>query len=194
MALQAAVLICLLGAMAWVDLRARRVHGADRKPDALSDGLMVAATGVAVGGGLLLASMSTGGFRLPSALAAGLGALVGIAGLWLRQVAIVQLAGSYTLQLEIQPNQSLVTSGVYAWVRHPGYTGLLFQFLAVQIALGCWPSVLALVPMLCLLPMRIGEEERLLVERFGPEYTAYAERVPALVPSLRRSQASAAEA
>lgn len=80
--------------------------------------------------------------------------------------------------VKIQKNrgQTVITTGPYAIVRHPMYSGALFYFAATSLVLGSWWG-LAMIPLLVLLlGIRIGIEEKTL--RMGLEgYDHYARRV-----------------
>lgn len=80
-------------------------------------------------------------------------------------------------------SQTLVVKGLYRWVRHPLYTaGLLFIWLTPAMT----GNVLALIVGLsAYLFLGAMYEERKLVRVFGPEYTAYQQSTPMLIPGLR---------
>jgi protein-S-isoprenylcysteine O-methyltransferase Ste14 len=84
----------------------------------------------------------------------------------------------------------LVTYGIYRRVRHPQYGGLFVLTLGMLIQ---WPTVLTLAmwPVLMVAYYRLAmREEREMLARFGAEYEAYAERVPAFLPrTTRRARA-----
>jgi protein-S-isoprenylcysteine O-methyltransferase Ste14 len=58
--------------------------------------------------------------------------------------------------------QQVVSTGPYAIVRHPMYTGSLVLWLATPIALGSWWAVLPALASIPLLVMRIRNEEDVL--------------------------------
>ena len=78
----------------------------------------------------------------------------------------------------------VISSGPYAFVRHPMYSGTILFFVGVPLLLGSWWGV-AIAPVFFLLfAIRTGIEERALVEGL-PDYADYAERVRyRLVPGL----------
>jgi protein-S-isoprenylcysteine O-methyltransferase Ste14 len=94
---------------------------------------------------------------------------------WLVVTADVAMMGAYALfvwvmahnsyasrVIEVETGQQLVTTGPYAWVRHPMYTAFLGMMAMSAIALGSW---WALLPMLLLVPalvLRIWNEEAVL--------------------------------
>ena len=84
----------------------------------------------------------------------------------------------------LKQGHELVTSGPYALVRHPIYTGLLFGFLGSAIALGQWRGLLAEAILYLALLRKYRLEERWMRERFGAAYDDYCRRVKALMPFL----------
>ena len=99
--------------------------------------------------------------------------------------AIVTLGRHYDLELEIHNDHELVRAGPYRFVRHPIYTGLGLHFVGACLATG---NVLLIAGTLFItfpaLYLRARTEERLLRERFGAAYDAYAGEVGMLVPLL----------
>mgnify|MGYP005834206257 CR=1 FL=1 len=77
----------------------------------------------------------------------------------------------------------LVREGIYAYLRHPMYTGLLLWSAATPLVLH--NLVFGLLPLALSVPFalqRIPMEERMLRRQFGEEYDRYAEGTGALVP------------
>ena len=84
----------------------------------------------------------------------------------------------------IQPGHRLVTSGIYAAIRHPSYLGLLVNSLGWALAFRSVVGVLLTALLVPPLAARIRAEERLLRTRFGDEYDAYCRRTSRLIPRL----------
>jgi protein-S-isoprenylcysteine O-methyltransferase Ste14 len=84
----------------------------------------------------------------------------------------------------IQPGHTLVTNGVYGFIRHPSYLGLLVNSLGwgltFRSAVGVLLTALIIPPLLA----RIRAEERLLRTQFGDEYDAYCARTARLMPGI----------
>jgi len=99
--------------------------------------------------------------------------------------SIATLGRHYDLELEIHRDHELVRTGPYRLVRHPIYTGLGLHFAGACLATGnlllIAGTLLVTYPALFL---RAKTEERLLRERFGAAYDAYAREVGMLVPLL----------
>ena len=84
----------------------------------------------------------------------------------------------------LKKDHELVTTGPYALVRHPIYTGLLLGFLGWAVAVDRWRGPLAVAIVFVALLRKYRLEERWMHERFGSAYDAYRARVKALVPLL----------
>jgi protein-S-isoprenylcysteine O-methyltransferase Ste14 len=110
------------------------------------------------------------------------GLAVSILGVAFSLWAITTLGRHYDLVLEVHQDHELVRRGPYSLVRHPVYTGLALHFAGLCLATG--NLLLIAGTLLVSYPafyLRASAEERLLRERFGPEYEKYAREVPMLV-------------
>ena len=84
---------------------------------------------------------------------------------------------------EPKADGELVTSGVYAHVRHPLYASVMSAGLGWALVWRSWPAlILALVQVLFFREKARHEETRLRA-RF-PDYAGYAKRVPPFVPRI----------
>jgi protein-S-isoprenylcysteine O-methyltransferase Ste14 len=79
----------------------------------------------------------------------------------------------------------LITHGPFAYLRHPMYLGLLLAGLGGTLIYRTWTWVLVTLSFLGV-ARRARLEERALADEFGAEWQAYARRVPAWLPRLRR--------
>jgi protein-S-isoprenylcysteine O-methyltransferase Ste14 len=80
------------------------------------------------------------------------------------------------VNIDVEPGQTVVSTGPYALVRHPYYAGLLLIILASPPALGSWWGLLAFVPMTLVIAARIRFEERFLRDHLRG-YVAYCRAV-----------------
>jgi protein-S-isoprenylcysteine O-methyltransferase Ste14 len=78
--------------------------------------------------------------------------------------------------IQLAENQTVISSGPYAWVRHPMYAAALVMLLGVPISLGSWWSALIVVAILPALIWRLLDEERFLVRNLAG-YADYQARV-----------------
>ena len=74
--------------------------------------------------------------------------------------------------------ESLVESGMYAFVRHPEFLGHILIIFALIIISQHWISLITGVILISLLYFAMMEEERRNIEKFGDAYRDYMKRVP----------------
>ena len=92
---------------------------------------------------------------------------------------------NWSIVARTREDHQLVTWGPFAAIRHPIYTGLFAFMIAMAVAFGHWRGLVLGVPLYWLGTwMRIRIEERMLRDRFGAAYDAYAARVKRFVPGL----------
>ncbi|HXP74808.1 MAG TPA: isoprenylcysteine carboxylmethyltransferase family protein [Stellaceae bacterium] len=70
----------------------------------------------------------------------------------------------------------MISTGPYAYVRHPMYAGGLLMFVGMPLQLGSWLGLAAVALLLPLLAFRIVMEERTLGAELDG-YRDYAQRV-----------------
>ncbi len=100
----------------------------------------------------------------------------------LLQTDVLSFAGVRQL-FEAEKSGALITSGIYARVRHPLYTfGLLMIWLSPVVS---WNSLLVYVSFTLYIFIGIFFEERKLLREFGQAYADYKSRTPMLIPSLQ---------
>lgn len=78
--------------------------------------------------------------------------------------------------IELASDQRVISTGPYAWMRHPMYAAALVMLLGIPIALGSSWGVLIVVAMLPVLIWRLLDEERFLARNL-PGYAEYQRRV-----------------
>ncbi|MDO8726833.1 MAG: isoprenylcysteine carboxylmethyltransferase family protein [Candidatus Methanoperedens sp.] len=85
-------------------------------------------------------------------------------------------------------NGELVTGGIYRYVRHPQYLGLIVVTVGLLIQ---WPTIITLVmwPVLVVMYYRLAKkEEKEALEAFGERYEDYKRHTPMFLPSMRQSK------
>jgi len=86
--------------------------------------------------------------------------------------------------IEVSPNQSVITTGPYAIVRHPMYAGALVMLFATPLALGSWWGILMFIAITVVIVVRLLNEEMFL-KRSLSGYTEYCRKVLyRLLPSV----------
>jgi protein-S-isoprenylcysteine O-methyltransferase Ste14 len=76
----------------------------------------------------------------------------------------------------VEAGQRVISTGPYAWVRHPMYAGALLLFLGTPLALGSWWGLAVYIPSVAILVARLRDEEQFLTRNL-PGYDDYCRRV-----------------
>ncbi len=100
----------------------------------------------------------------------------------LRLAPMFALSRRFSGVVAIQQGHRLKTDGLYRFVRHPSYAGLLVSCAGLTLIFRCWLGLFLVVGFLVILLARIKAEEALLASTFGEEYDAYRRRTWRLVP------------
>ena len=111
-----------------------------------------------------------------------LGAAVMVAGLFFAVWAREHLGRNWSRSVTIKQDHELITTGPYAAVRHPIYTGILAGFLGSAIALSQVRGFLAFALIFFTFWLKLRMEEQWMRSQFGEIYATYAHRTAALVP------------
>jgi protein-S-isoprenylcysteine O-methyltransferase Ste14 len=92
---------------------------------------------------------------------------------------------SSTQGVQLFADHELITSGPFAFVRHPMYLGFFLSVLGGLLLYQTWTMFIFL---LCspVFVKRAQREEEALISAFGEEYESYQRRVPAFFPRLIR--------
>ena len=99
-------------------------------------------------------------------------------------------AGSFLIarahqQLFKDKPADLITTGIFAHVRHPMYLGIILTYLGWIIATF---SLLTFIPWILAVILYVkmaNHEEKQLEERFGEKYEEYKRKVPKWIPKLK---------
>jgi protein-S-isoprenylcysteine O-methyltransferase Ste14 len=86
----------------------------------------------------------------------------------------VVLQNSYAAStIRVESDQQLVSTGLYGFVRHPMYFGVLIMMVGTPLALDSYWGLLVLVPGLLVFAIRILDEEKMLNQELAgyQEYT-----------------------
>jgi protein-S-isoprenylcysteine O-methyltransferase Ste14 len=119
----------------------------------------------------------------PVAFVAGAACLA--AGLWCLYKSHADLGANWSVTLEVREKQQLVTHGIYRHVRHPMYLALMLYSSGLALVLPNWvagPSYLVAVALL--VSLRLGPEERMMLDVFGNNYASYMARTKRLIPGV----------
>lgn len=111
------------------------------------------------------------------------GALLMTAGYALFIWSVFARAG-YATSWAMSAQHRLVVWGPYRYVRHPSYLGYFLMFIGFFFM---WPNLLALIPFVGIpgYILATGQEEEMLMRRFGDEYARYRQKVGRFLPRVR---------
>jgi protein-S-isoprenylcysteine O-methyltransferase Ste14 len=127
------------------------------------------------------------GYR-PTRIGAGsiwIGLALVVIGISVRGIAIATLWRYFTYSVSIREGHDLVDRGLYRFIRHPSYTGVLLAFIGLGFARGNWLDVAIIaVGAFAAFSYRIAVEESALIEHFGDRYRDYMRRTKRLIPGI----------
>ena len=69
--------------------------------------------------------------------------------------------------IEVEKGQKVITTGLYAIVRHPMYLGVLIMYLFTPLALGSYWALIFFLPLLPLIVLRLLNEEEVLLRELA---------------------------
>lgn len=119
--------------------------------------------------------------------AGGLGAaLMGVAVLIFWR-AHADLGQNWSPTLEIAERQTLVTRGIYRYIRHPMYASQWVWSVGQLLLLQNWiAGPLGFLGFLPMYFLRVPREEQMMLEHFGDEYRDYMAQTGRIFPRVRR--------
>lgn len=86
--------------------------------------------------------------------------------------------------VRVEESQQLVDTGLYSYVRHPMYSGVVVMYLGTPLALGSWWGLLPTLVFSIALQIRIANEEEVL-EADLVGYAEYKQRVKSrMIPGI----------
>jgi protein-S-isoprenylcysteine O-methyltransferase Ste14 len=104
------------------------------------------------------------------------------AGSILRLAAVFVLGRRFSGLVAIQPGHQLKTDGLYRYIRHPSYTGLIASMIGYVLIFRSVIGLLLNIVLFLFLVSRMNDEESFLEAHFGDEYRNYRLRTRRLVP------------
>jgi protein-S-isoprenylcysteine O-methyltransferase Ste14 len=106
------------------------------------------------------------------------------AGAALRLWPVFILGRRFSGLVAIQPEHTLVTTGIYSLIRNPSYLGMLVSTLGWALTFRSGIGVLLTALLIPPLVARMRAEEKLLRAHFGAEYDAYRAHTSRLIPGI----------
>ncbi|MBV0920304.1 methyltransferase family protein [Mycobacteroides chelonae] len=103
-----------------------------------------------------------------------LGDVLVAVGLGITSLVVIQNSFAAST-VQVEADQTVVSTGLYRLVRHPMYTGNVITIVGFPLALGSYWGLVFVLPGVCALIVRIHDEEKLLVTQLDG-YREYAQK------------------
>lgn len=104
---------------------------------------------------------------------------VGI-GVWAR----LSLGTNWSSMVTLKKGHELVRTGLYRWIRHPIYTGILLAFLGTELIQGHVRGLLGFVILWLSFYFKARREENFLRQEFGEGFEEHARHTGMFLPKL----------
>jgi protein-S-isoprenylcysteine O-methyltransferase Ste14 len=114
------------------------------------------------------------------------GIVLTVCGIALAIWARSYLGANWSATIAIRADHSLVSTGPYARLRHPIYTGMLLAIAGTALAQDDWRGLLALAIAFVAWSIKARKEEAWLQAEFGAQFDEHARRTGFLLPRLTR--------
>lgn len=113
-----------------------------------------------------------------------IGIILSLIGFLMMNWSVTILGRQFSVDVTIQENHQLITTGPYKYIRHPRYLGIIVFLTGIPIVFLSWiPLILDLI-LIILLLWRISDEEKLMLQEFQSDWEAYKKRTCALLPFI----------
>ena len=124
-------------------------------------------------------------YQIPAPLAV-LGSVIFIVGLYVLQRSHIALARNFSPSLFIQKHHTLVTHGIYKYIRHPMYLSFWCWAVGQALLIPNWlAGPLGIFAFYFIYSFRVEHEEQQLLEYFGDSYRDYIKSTGRFFPKLK---------
>jgi protein-S-isoprenylcysteine O-methyltransferase Ste14 len=107
-----------------------------------------------------------------------------IAGLMIAIIARHTLARNWSGAVALKEDHELITAGLYQYVRHPIYTGMLLMILGTALSFATIGACIGFLIILVGILFKLKQEEALLTKHFAQDYLTYKKRTKTLLPFI----------
>ncbi len=99
-------------------------------------------------------------------------------------VAQVTLRRQYSSTLKIREDHQLITHGLYHFMRHPIYFGVILAAIGIPVYVSSLYGLLTMSVLIPIILTRIRLEEKMLTDEFGDSYRTYQKATSKLIPFI----------
>jgi protein-S-isoprenylcysteine O-methyltransferase Ste14 len=93
---------------------------------------------------------------------------------------------NWSPSLEIRTEHKLITNGIFGYIRHPMYASQWIWVIAQPLLIQNWiAGFLNLLVFVTFYFLRVGAEEKMMLDTFGDEYREYMNKTGAVIPKVR---------
>jgi protein-S-isoprenylcysteine O-methyltransferase Ste14 len=92
------------------------------------------------------------------------------------------LGRQFSVQVTIQEGHKLVTGGLYRYLRHPRYLGIITFNTGIALGYLSWLALILVAALTLVLLWRIHDEEAFMHQKLGADWEAYSKRSWRLIP------------
>ena len=108
-----------------------------------------------------------------------------VIGLMIRIHSLLTLKQYFTYSVAKVENHKIIETGLYKFIRNPGYLGQSLIFIGMSTSISNWLSILVMmIPVILGYLYRIKVEEEFMLEQLGEDYLNYQERTKRLIPMI----------
>jgi protein-S-isoprenylcysteine O-methyltransferase Ste14 len=101
----------------------------------------------------------------------------------LKYISARSLDGYWSMHIEIRDEQRIIDTGVFRYMRHPGYLSTVFEMITIPLLLcSCYTLAWTCLGYGVLLSLRIMLEEKALRGACGQQYDRYRKDTDAIIP------------
>ena len=108
--------------------------------------------------------------------------VLAVLGLFVAIIARKELADNWSGRIDLKENHKLVTSGIYNYIRHPIYTGVLTMFFGTALFYESLVIWFLFVVFTVFFGYKLKAEERFMSKHFPKEYPEYKKHTKYLIP------------
>ncbi len=101
---------------------------------------------------------------------------------------LIGVKGTGLETAETHRAEKIIDSGIYSIVRHPQYLGGIFGQIGFTLLLSRFYSLLILPLIIYIVYIICLKEEHELIKEFGDEYIQYQQKVPMLIPKIKKNE------
>jgi protein-S-isoprenylcysteine O-methyltransferase Ste14 len=112
------------------------------------------------------------------------GLVLTAAGIAISLWARLSLGSNWSGTVTLKQDHQLVSTGLYRWIRHPIYTGILLAMFGTAMIRGQLVGWLGTAMVLTAFYFKARREEKFLREEFGPGFDEHVRRTGMFLPKL----------